>query len=109
MPAFFKAMPVVIVVLSFLMVSNVPYHSFKKIKLTKVNTIQIFTSVIVLIILIVVYPQNIIFIIFSVYAASGLLFYIPRILWQKKQHLSAQKKNSLNGETANFDDEHSDS
>jgi CDP-diacylglycerol--serine O-phosphatidyltransferase len=83
-PEFFKAMPIVIVILSFLMVSNIPYLSFKKIKLTKVRTIELFAVVIVLIILIVVYPQNTIFIIFSVYAASGLLFYVPQIIIKRK-------------------------
>jgi CDP-diacylglycerol--serine O-phosphatidyltransferase len=84
MPAFLEFMPVVIVVLSFLMVSNIPYMSFKKIKLTKVKTIELLVVVIVLIILIVVFPQNIIFIIFSVYAVSGLVFYIPRIIMERK-------------------------
>ena len=83
-PEFFKAMPIVIVILSFLMVSNIPYLSFKKLKLTKVRTIELFAVVIVLIILIVVYPQNTIFIIFSVYAASGLLFYVPQIIIKRK-------------------------
>jgi CDP-diacylglycerol--serine O-phosphatidyltransferase len=83
-PEFFKAMPIVIVILSFLMVSNIPYLSFKKFKLTKVRTIELFAVVIVLIILIVVYPQNTIFIIFSVYAASGLLFYVPQIIIKRK-------------------------
>jgi CDP-diacylglycerol--serine O-phosphatidyltransferase len=85
MPAFFKAMPIVMIALSFLMVSNIPYNSFKNIKLTRVRTIQLFTFFLVLVILIVVYPQNIIFIIFSVYAASGLVFYIPRVLIKRKQ------------------------
>ena len=84
MPAFFNIMPVVIVVLSFLMVSNIPYLSFKRLKLTRVRTIELMAVVIVLIILVVVYPQNTIFIIFSVYAASGLLFYIPGIIMKRR-------------------------
>jgi len=84
MPKFFKAMPIVITVLSFLMVSNIPYMSFKKVKLTRVRTIEFFALMIVLIILVVVYPQNIFFIIFSIYAASGLIFYLPRILMRRK-------------------------
>jgi CDP-diacylglycerol--serine O-phosphatidyltransferase len=90
MPAFFKVMPIVIVVLSFLMVSNIPYMSFKKIKLTRVRTIELLAVVIVLIILIVVYPQNTIFIIFSVYAASGLLFYLPGIILKRKNRHRAE-------------------
>jgi CDP-diacylglycerol--serine O-phosphatidyltransferase len=84
-PAFFNAMPIVMVILSFLMVSNIPYLSFKNVKLTRVRTIEIFAVVIVLIILIVVYPQNIIFIIFSVYAVSGILFYLPKIFFRRRR------------------------
>ena len=91
MPTFFKIMPVVIIALSFLMVSNVPYMSFKKIKLSRVRTIELFSLIIVLVILTVVYPQNIFFIIFSVYAVSGLLFYIIRIIG-KRRHKTKQKE-----------------
>jgi CDP-diacylglycerol--serine O-phosphatidyltransferase len=91
MPAFFRAMPIVIVLLSFLMVSNIPYLSFKNVKLTRVRTIELLVVVIVLIILIVVYPQNVIFIIFSVYAASGLLFYLPGIILKRNSMRRAEK------------------
>jgi CDP-diacylglycerol---serine O-phosphatidyltransferase len=84
MPTFFRVMPIVIVVLSFLMVSNIPYMSFKGIKLSKVRTIELLALLIVLIIIVVVYPQNTFFIIFSVYAVSGLLFYVPGIIIKKR-------------------------
>jgi CDP-diacylglycerol--serine O-phosphatidyltransferase len=85
MPAFFKVMPIVIVVLSFLMVSNIPYMSFKKLKLSKIRTIELLAVLIVLIILIVIFPQNTIFIIFTVYAVSGLLIYIPSLIFRKRK------------------------
>ena len=91
MPTFFKIMPVVIVVLSFLMVSNVPYLSFKRIKLSRVRTIELLALVIVLIILVVIFPQNTIFIIFSVYAASGLLFYVPQIILKRRSRRKLDK------------------
>ena len=91
MPAFFKIMPVVIVILSFLMVSNVPYLSFKKVKMTKVRTIEFFAFLIVLIILIVVYPQNIIFLIFSIYAISGLVLYVPSIIIRMNSEAKEKK------------------
>ena len=90
MPTFFKIFPVVIVVLSFLMVSNIPYISFKRIKLSKVRTIELLALLIVLILLIVVYPQNIIFIIFFVYAASGIIFYLPRIFIRRRRQKNEQ-------------------
>jgi CDP-diacylglycerol--serine O-phosphatidyltransferase len=91
MPTFFKIFPVVIVVLSFLMVSNIPYISFKRIKLSKVRTIELLALLIVLILLIVVYPQNIIFIIFFVYAASGIIFYLPRIFIRRRRQKNEQR------------------
>jgi CDP-diacylglycerol--serine O-phosphatidyltransferase len=91
MPAFFKAMPIVMVALSFLMVSNIPYLSFKRLNLTRVRTIQLFALLIVLVILVLVYPQNIFFIIFSIYAASGLLIYVPRILWHSRRRHKIQE------------------
>jgi CDP-diacylglycerol--serine O-phosphatidyltransferase len=97
-PGFFEFMPIVIVVLSFLMVSNIPYMSFKRLKLTKVQTIELLAVVIVLIILIIAYPQNTIFIIFSAYAASGLLFYLPRIILSKRRKKIKKQKAEENDE-----------
>ena len=97
MPAFFQVMPIVMVVLSFLMVSNIPYTSFKNIKLSKARTIELLALFIVLIILIVIFPQNTIFIIFTIYAASGLLLYIPRIIMKKKNKRKSQETIEENG------------
>jgi CDP-diacylglycerol--serine O-phosphatidyltransferase len=83
MPFFFKAMPVVMVILSFLMVSNVPYLSFKKVNLSKPRAVRLLVSLIVLVILIVIYPQNIFFIIFSLYGFSGLCMYASRFFTRK--------------------------
>ena len=101
MPSFFKAMPIVMVVLSFLMVSNVPYMSFKKVALSKVGTIQLLAVLLVLILLILVYPQNIIFIIFSVYALSGIIMYFPSFFIRKKHKTeeNATEKNEAKQET----------
>ena len=88
MPFFYNMVPIALVVLSFLMVSNIPYTSFKKLKLTRVRTIELLTLLIVLIILILVFPQNVIFLIFSFYVLSGIVFYIPRLLINR----SRQKK-----------------
>jgi CDP-diacylglycerol--serine O-phosphatidyltransferase len=74
MPIFFRAMPIVMVVLSLLMVSNVPYYSFKKrMKLSKPKTFKLLVLVVLLLFLIIMFPQNIIFILFSLYIISALL------------------------------------
>jgi CDP-diacylglycerol--serine O-phosphatidyltransferase len=88
MPIFFRAMPIVMVLLSFLMVSNVPYLSFKKIALTRLKTIQLLVLSIVLVLLIIVYPQNIFFIIFTVYALSGLVVYFTRLFIRRSKRKS---------------------
>jgi CDP-diacylglycerol--serine O-phosphatidyltransferase len=89
MPKFFLAMPIVMIVLSFLMVSNVPYLSFKKSHVSKPAALRVLVLIIILAILVVVFPQNIFFIIFSVYAVSGLIMYIPKVLpFRKKQGLA---------------------
>ncbi|MHC6203226.1 CDP-diacylglycerol--serine O-phosphatidyltransferase [Breznakiellaceae bacterium SP9] len=91
MPLFFKIMPVVMVVLSFLMVSNVPYYSFKKLHFSKPVAARLLVFVIVLIILIIIYPQNVIFIIFSLYVISGLFIMISHAILKRKR--SRNKEN----------------
>jgi CDP-diacylglycerol--serine O-phosphatidyltransferase len=78
MPLFFKVMPVVVVVLSFLMVSNVPYYSFKHMKFSRFAAMRLLVAMIVLVLLIVVYPQNIFFIIFTGYALSGIFMLVSK-------------------------------
>lgn len=95
MPVFFKAMPIVMVALSFLMVSNVPYLSFKKIAMSRLRTIQLLVLLIVLTLLIIVYPQNIFFIIFSVYTLSGLVLFFIRLFMRygrKKEKIPPRPK-----------------
>jgi CDP-diacylglycerol--serine O-phosphatidyltransferase len=85
MPLFFKAMPIVMVVLSFLMVSNVPYYSFKHMKFSRRGTVRLLVLMVVLVLLIVVYPQNVIFIIFTVYAISGFIMLASQIILKRKR------------------------
>lgn len=78
MPVFFKSMPIVMVILSLLMVSNIPYASFKKFSFSKPRAFQLLVLIILLIFLILAFPQNIIFILFSLYALSGIVLYIGK-------------------------------
>jgi len=77
MPGFFTAMPVIMILLSFLMVSNVPYQSFKKIKFSRPVGMSLLVLLIIVVLLIMVFPQNIFFIIFCTYALSGIIMLIP--------------------------------
>jgi CDP-diacylglycerol--serine O-phosphatidyltransferase len=91
MPVFFKSMPIVMVILSLLMVSNIPYSSFKKFNFSKPKVFQILVLIILLIFLIVVFPQNVIFILFSLYALSGIVMYIGRY-WKILKRLGRVNK-----------------
>jgi CDP-diacylglycerol--serine O-phosphatidyltransferase len=102
MPAFFKAIPVVMVILSFLMVSNVPYYSFKHMDLSKPKAIRLLVMAIVLGILIFVYPQNVFFIIFSVYALSGCFMYIFVHSARKKRRQSKEPEDGGKGDDDEF-------
>ncbi|MDR1122779.1 MAG: CDP-diacylglycerol--serine O-phosphatidyltransferase [Endomicrobium sp.] len=73
MPLFFKTMPVIMVILSLLMVSSIPYYSFKKMNLSKPKTFRLLVLVVLLLFLMITFPQNIIFILFSLYVFSGLV------------------------------------
>jgi CDP-diacylglycerol--serine O-phosphatidyltransferase len=91
MPLFFKVMPIVTVALSFLMVSNVPYYSFKRMKFSRQSAMRMLVVVIVLVLLIAVYPQNIFFIIFTVYAFSGILMLFSKFMLKKREKKRAPK------------------
>ncbi|GMO22544.1 MAG: CDP-diacylglycerol--serine O-phosphatidyltransferase [Termitinemataceae bacterium] len=85
MPKFFTLMPVVMLVLSFLMVSNVQYISFKKIHISKPVAFQLLVLLIVLTILVIVFPQNIFFIIFCAYAVSGIVMIVPNAILKRRR------------------------
>ncbi|MDR3257013.1 MAG: CDP-diacylglycerol--serine O-phosphatidyltransferase [Endomicrobium sp.] len=78
MPVFFKAMPIVMVVLSLLMVSNIPYLSFKKMDISKPKTFRFLILIVLLIWLVLTFPQNVIFILFALYAISGIFNYMAK-------------------------------
>lgn len=88
MPVFFKSMPIVMVILSLLMVSNIPYASFKNFKLSKPKAFRVLVLILFIIFLMLAFPQNIIFILFSLYALSGIVIYAMRYWRVFKKSLS---------------------
>ena len=70
--------PTLAVTMSILMVSNVPYNSFKKMKLSRPKSLQLLIFVVLCFLLIMAYPQNTIFIIFLLYLLTGIAEYIWR-------------------------------
>jgi len=85
MPKFFAVMPVVMIILSFLMVSNIPYESFKRLKFSRPMAFSLLVLLIIIILLIIVFPQNIFFIIFIAYALSGIIMIVPNSIRKKRK------------------------
>jgi len=92
MPFFFEAMPVIMILLAFLMVSTVPYGAFKHIKWTRPKSIQVFFLAIVFIALVCTYPQNTIFIIFLLYVLSGFVVLLVRGYKIRRALMKAKKE-----------------
>jgi CDP-diacylglycerol--serine O-phosphatidyltransferase len=95
MPFMFKCIPVLIVAISLLMVSSVPYAAMKNMKMNKPKSFQLFTLLVIGIILIISYPQNTIFIIFLLYLLSGIMGYIWRYI-RLRQSLSLSARINKN-------------
>lgn len=98
MPFFFKSIPIMMVIISILMISSVPYYAGKNLKMNRPKSFQLLTLMVIGIMLIVAYPQNTIFIIFVLYLLSGITGYIWRYI-RLRQSLSLarlMKNNSGN-------------
>lgn len=77
-PAFYHLLPGIIFVLALLMISGVRYSSFKKINILKPRTIRAFVITLLVCLMIYIYPQNTIFVLFVGYICSGILEYLWR-------------------------------
>lgn len=91
MPFFFKTIPLMMVLISFLMISTVPYAAFKKFKFNRPKSLQMVSFMIIGLLLIVTYPQNTIFILFLFYLLSGIAGYLWR--WWRMRHYLLSKRN----------------
>lgn len=77
-PTFFHVLPGVVFLLSILMVSNLRYSTFKRMDLFKPRSLRAFLITILVCLMIYIYPQNTIFILFLGYICSGILEYFWR-------------------------------
>lgn len=91
MPIFFRSIPLVMMILSFLMISPVHYGNFKKLKLGRPKSLQSLSLLVSGIVLIFTYPQNTIFIVFSLYVVSGLLMFGWRYYGARRERRAAQR------------------
>lgn len=65
--------------LAFLMVSNIPYFSFKKINFYGIKTFNLMVLFVLLIFVVGLYPEMILFVVFTCYMLSGLLISLLRL------------------------------
>lgn len=72
MPFMYRFLPLTMIILSYLMVSNVRYSTFKKLKFRQRKPIRYFILIIVFATLVWLYPEHMILIIFVLYVLSGL-------------------------------------
>ena len=85
MPFFFRMIPVTMLVLAFLMVSQIRYGDFKKLKLASPKSYQSMSLILAGLLLILTYPQNTIFIVFSLYVLSGLWMFAWRAYRSRRE------------------------
>lgn len=86
MPFFFHAIAPTMVLISILMISNVPYVSFKRLKLSKPKSLQLLILIVIGFLLVIAYPQNTIFILFLLYLLTGITEYLIRF-WRIRRSL----------------------
>ena len=78
-PFFYHLLPGIVFGLSILMVSTFHYSSFKRVNIFKPKSLRAFISFIVICLMVYVYPQNTIFILFLGYICSGILEFFWRV------------------------------
>jgi CDP-diacylglycerol--serine O-phosphatidyltransferase len=78
-PAFYHLLPGIIFVLALLMVSSMHYSSFKRMNLFRPRSIRAFLATIIVCLMIYIYPQNTIFVLFVGYICSGIMEYFWRV------------------------------
>jgi len=77
MPFVYAAIPFIMIALALLMVSTAPYAAFKG-DMVKPNSVKGILLITAIISMIVIYPQDALFLFFSLYALSGVIYGIYR-------------------------------
>lgn len=81
LPFIYGILPFVMIALSLLMISSVPYPAFKQDSFIKPKSIKGMLLIVSILFLIVFYPQDALFFFFSLYAVSGLLAGILKAIY----------------------------
>jgi phosphatidylserine synthase len=79
------------------MVSNVQYGNFKQMKLARPKSLQNLAFLLVGLLLIFTYPQNMIFVVFSLYVLTGLISLAWRFYHAQRAKRMARREDPLYG------------
>lgn len=79
LPLFYEFVPAIMLVLSLLMVSEVPFSSLKNINLLRPRSMRALILTLLIILMAYVYPQNMLFIFYMSYIVWGLTNYFLRL------------------------------
>lgn len=83
MPFLYSIIPFIIIGISLLMVSSVPYVAMKSNKMFRIKSPLGIVIAVSLIFLIFFYPQNALFVFFLLYAVSGIVYFFYRLFSSK--------------------------
>jgi CDP-diacylglycerol--serine O-phosphatidyltransferase len=86
---------VMVFVLSFLMVSNIPYKSFKELDLYKKRPFQFLVAMILLMVVIVAHPKIMLFSLSFVYVVSGPTEGILQLLRKKRRKKALEEERAI--------------
>lgn len=86
MPVLYGMVPFIMIGLSLLMISSIPYAAFKQQSLLKPNSVKGILMILGVLFLIVAYPRDSLFIFFSVYALSGIAALIFRAVMDLRKN-----------------------
>jgi len=84
MPFIYGIFPFIMIAISFLMISSIPYAAFKQKGVFRINSASGIIVIVSVISLIIAYPENSLFIFFSIYAISGIIVGIYKSFFPKK-------------------------
>ncbi len=85
MPFIYASFPFIMIGLSLLMISSVPYAAFKSANIFKMRSASGLIISVSIISLMIAYPQNSLFIFFSIYALSGFVIGIYLSIFPQKE------------------------
>ena len=79
-PVLYGLAPAMVLIVAFLMISTIPYPAFKQPSLLRPRSVKTLVGVVLLALLIFIYPQNVIFLLFLTYTLLGPVSWLLRLM-----------------------------